>query len=98
MLKNNYIVWICVINDIRIPNICFDQYYNAVLIDIDRCSPINLRYHMFGESTSCMYNIKHLKGKHVTGIQTDHMQLGWLAAFILDNTQDEHNRTWAQQN
>ena len=42
---------------------------------------------------------QHLQGKHpnITGIHTDRLWLWWLAAYILDNTKNEHNREWSEQ-
>ena len=88
-------------NDIRLPNICFNANYEAILIDVDRCAWINSLHPMFGGAQSCMYKIKHFKqDKKVTGAHTDYMQLGWLVAFILDNdghTNNEHLRDWDTQ-
>ena len=86
-------------NDVRLPNICFNEQFQAVLIDMDRLCSIECLHVLFGESNSCLYQIENLQNKEaVTGKQTDLMQLGWMAALILDHTQDEHIRVWEEQN
>lgn len=43
-------------NDIRLPNVCFDESYRAILIDIDRINDISEPFDMFESSSSCMYD------------------------------------------
>ena len=83
-------------NDVRIPNICFNEAFEAVLIDVDRVYDVHSIHPLFGESTSCLYQIQHFKGEF-DGKNTDFMQVGWLAAFILDHSQHEHSRKWKDQ-
>jgi len=68
--------------DIRLENVCFNQQYEPVLIDLDRSRDITLRAILYGKS--CMYVTK------MTPAQIDWMQLGWLAAWILHCEGDYH--------
>ena len=84
-------------NDIRLPNICFNEDYEAVLIDIDSTRGIDTLHEYFiNGAPSCMYNVKELQieTRNVTGKQTDYMQLGWMVTYILDPSADEHDRTF----
>ena len=84
-------------NDIRLPNICFNEDYEAVLIDIDStCGIDRLHDYFINGVRSCMYNVKELQieTRNVTGKQTDYMQLGWMVTYILDPSADEHDRTF----
>ena len=80
-------------NDIRLPNICFDGEYQAILIDIDWITPRINTFHMFDtDSTSCMYRRVHFM---TDGRNTDYMQLGWMVAWVLDHHgKNEHERKW----
>jgi len=68
--------------DIRLENVCFNEQYEPVLIDLDRSRDITLRTILYGKS--CMYVTK------MTPAQIDWMQLGWLAAWILHCEGDYH--------
>ena len=63
-------------NDVRQPNVCFDDEYEPVLIDLDRCSKSGKISSTYG--ASCMYPFAD------TGHKFDYMQLGWLVAWVLD--------------
>lgn len=92
-------------NDVRLPNICFNEQYEAVLIDLDRCYNIEtLSPYFVMNVKSCMYGLHHmtkelrgnLTGK-CDGQFTDFFQLGWLVAWIVGDDGDEHNRKWETQ-
>ena len=82
-------------NDIRLPNICFDTEYRAVLIDLDRVTRCNKPYGMFysnDENTSCMYKRVPFMND---GRNTDYMQLGLMVAWAIDHSgKSEHDRKW----
>ena len=82
-------------NDIRLPNICFDTEYRAVLIDLDRVTRRNKPYGMFysnDENTSCMYKRVPFMND---GRNTDYMQLGLMVAWAIDHSgKSEHDRKW----
>ena len=84
-------------NDIRLENVCFNDQFQVVLIDIDRYYPASKLHPMFTSSsgTSCMYRSVHTL---CNGYQTDFFQLGWLISWVLDSTgEDYHGRTWESQ-
>ncbi len=41
--------------DIRLPNICFNESYEAVLIDLDFCQSVTEKGVLNGECESCLY-------------------------------------------
>ena len=51
-------------NDVRLPNFCFDSSFNAILVDLDRCTPLSVRYFQYNSPypSSCMYK-SDLSGK-----------------------------------
>ena len=57
------------IYDVRLPNICFDDNNNAVLIDLDRCDSVESSALLM---KGCMY-------KKFGPQEHDWLQLGWLA-------------------
>lgn len=69
--------------DIHLENICFkeesDGSFIAVLIDLDRCAPVNEESE-FAYCESCMY--KEPTGQTFTNENYDWMQLGWLAVWV----------------
>ena len=81
-------------NDVRLPNVCFDNDYNAVLIDIDSCEdvrecPPTLSTALTGES--CMYTRpKTISAEEFTGEKMDYMQLGWLVVQVLTQSPSYH--------
>ena len=75
-------------NDVRLPNICFDDKLEAVLIDLDRCVPMG-ESSWFVNFASCMYQRPPHAGKDFCW---DFMQLGWMLAWILCPTGDYHSR------
>lgn len=83
-------------NDARLPNVCFNDKYEAVIIDVDRCYDIEGLHPYFATLSSCMYENFREMGAPI-GQFTDYMQLGWMVAWILDNSQDEHAREWEEQ-
>lgn len=76
-------------NDVRLPNICFDDDFNAVLIDLDRASADGSS-DLVGTIDSCMYNVPHDK----CDFSLDFIQLGWLLAWVLYSVGDYHQRKW----
>ena len=87
-------------NDIRLPNICFDSKYQAVLIDLDRVTILSENFYMFysqDSDSSCMYRIPFSGSKPYDGRNTDYMQLGWLVAWVIDHSGRQHNRKWETQ-
>ena len=88
-------------NDVRLPNICFNQQFEAVLIDLDRCYCIdyfdrmlNLHPYVGSGQYGCMYE---MLATYTTGEEQDFLQLGWLIARILNPGGDEHDRAWVNQ-
>uniref|UniRef100_A0A1X7TF44 Protein kinase domain-containing protein n=1 Tax=Amphimedon queenslandica TaxID=400682 RepID=A0A1X7TF44_AMPQE len=79
-------------NDLRLPNVCFNSEYEAILIDLDACTPAEYRHSSFSGANSCMYKAQHLPHDG----STDYMQLGWLIVNVLDPTGDEHNRKYEE--
>lgn len=88
-------------NDLRLPNICFNEQYEAVLIDLDRCCDnTTISPYFSGTVISCMYNCDNqAKFPSPIGKSTDLYQLGWLVAWIVDvdDKVDEHRRKWDSQ-
>ena len=87
--------------DIRLPNICFNRAYDAILIDLDRCVFWN-EYPaaaMSFEGISCMYERpKTIAEEDFNGQHLDYIQLGWLVAWVLSEDSDYHTREWMEQN
>ena len=87
-------------NDLRLENICFNDQYKAVLIDMDRCYSSSDIYPGFLESSSlnsCMYRLSSAECSFQSG-KTDYFQLGWLVAWVLDRSSSHyHNRKWESQ-
>ena len=73
-------------NDICLENICFDTSFNAFLIDVDRCTYIDCAFD--GSAPSCMHP------RNLPPSCTDYVQLGWLAAWVLNPTGQYHERKW----
>ena len=76
-------------NDVRLPNICFSDQLDAVLIDLDRACEGGTP--LVGTATSCMYVRPRDAGPDFC---LDFMQLGWLLAWVLHPEGDYHQRTW----
>ena len=75
--------------DIRLDNICFNQSFQPVFIDLDRNMTVSEKKVMYTDSHSCMY-VEGMRAGH-----TDWIQLGWLIAWVLDeNCTDYHGRTF----
>ena len=87
--------------DIRLPNICFNRAYDAILIDVDRCVFWN-GYPAAAVSLagrSCMYKRpKTIEREHFNGKHLDYLQLGWLVAWVLSEDSEYHTREWRKQN
>ena len=76
-------------NDVRLPNICFSDQLDAVLIDLDRACEGGTP--LVGTATSYMYVRPRDAGPDFC---LDFMQLGWLLAWVLHPEGDYHQRTW----
>ena len=61
--------------DIRLQNICFDEEYMPVFIDLDRCKRSSLRPYV---GKGCMYSMRD------SASQTDWLQLGLMVCWVLD--------------
>ena len=87
--------------DIRLPNICFNRAYDAILIDMDRCVFWN-NYPALATSLagkSCMYKRPEtIEKEHFNGKHLDYLQLGWLVAWVLSEDSEYHTREWKMQN
>lgn len=89
-------------NDVRLPNVCFDDNFHPVLVDIDRCCGIDKLHPMFlgsNSEESCMYCITMpcIKRTFTSGKETDYFQLGWLVAWVLNKEGNYHERKWDTQ-
>ena len=89
-------------NDLRLPNICFNSRFEAVIIDIDMCASSGLDTNVSAESclyqipTECLKQFKEVDLPY--GQKRNYMQLGWMIAYILDHKgKDEHMRTWEKE-
>ena len=76
-------------NDVRLPNICFNDQLDAVLIDLDRAC--EGRTSLVTIIDSCMYDRPRGAGPDFC---LDFMQLGWLLAWVLHPQGNYHQRTW----
>lgn len=81
-------------NDVRLPNVCFNDKFEPVLIDLDRACSLYQLHPYFSNPTcvSCMYKIH--RSHCTTGVQSDYFQLGWLVAWILSPGEKYHERKW----
>ena len=68
-------------NDVRLPNVCFNERFQPVLIDLDRCSKSKKIIRPYG--SSCMYSLMGFT------CDNDYAQLGWLVAWVLDKDKTE---------
>lgn len=77
-------------NDIRLPNICFDEDFKVKFIDLDRATTLIMRY-TYEARMGCMYD--NIKG---TSADVDMVQLGWMVAAIVHPVAADHyhNRVW----
>ena len=87
--------------DVRLPNVCFNINYDAVLIDMERSGRIGDRAYstkLFGLcDTSCMYRRSEKFVGRFTEDLLDNVQLGWLLVWVLNPTEDYHEREWKEQ-
>ena len=72
--------------DIRLDNICFNQQFKPILIDLDRSEMLGTDLGEESVYASCMSRRAMSPGK------TDWMQLGWMIAWILEPGEDYHDR------
>ena len=82
-------------NDIRLPNVCFNDKFEVVLIDFERAYGVEqLSPFYLEEVTSCMYRVS--MKKITSGITSDCAQVGWLIAYIMDpSCENERGRKWS---
>ena len=66
--------------DIRLPNICFDDSFEPIFIDLDRCRRNN-KYIGVG----CMYN------KQYNSFRQDWLQLGLLVSWVINPGNNYHS-------
>lgn len=82
-------------NDIRLPNICFNDEFKPVFVDFDMCESVTELHPLFGDPPSCMYELPNDESINFNGIKTDYLQVGWLVAYILLHGEGSyHNRNW----
>ena len=74
--------------DIRLENVCFNEQYEPVLIDLDRSIAITRSPISYGKS--CMYV------SEMTPDQIDWIQVGWLAAWVLHCEGEYHERKFQE--
>lgn len=79
-------------NDVRLDNVCFNDDYEAVLIDLDRCV-LSSDPTPFLHGGSCMYNAP----RDFSGPQLDWMQLGWMAPWVLDYTDTATHKSYHER-
>ena len=72
--------------DIRLDNICFNQQFKPILIDLDRSEGIGTDKVDESDYASCMSR------SDLSPEKTDWMQLGWMIAWILEPGEDYHDR------
>lgn len=70
-------------NDIRLENICFSRDFDAVLIDLERCTPVIKVHPLMGASPTCMYQFPDTADYTFDGKHSNYMQLGWLVAWVV---------------
>ena len=82
--------------DVRLPNVCFNSNFDAVLIDMERCTLVDTfpNICMQLDTLSCMYETPHGMTGIFTARRMDYMQLGWLLVWVLHNRGDYHKRKW----
>ena len=87
-------------SDVRLPNICFDTTYNAVLIDLDRCVRIwkGIPTAAAAYNKGCMYKRpKFVATEDFNAQHMDYVQLGWIVAWVLSEEEEYHYREWEKQ-
>ncbi len=87
--------------DIRLPNFCFNENFEVVIIDVDFSTDISR--HLRSMSDSCLYCIPDtllgiFKSSNLKpGQKIDYMQVGWMIGYIIDDTTGYHERNWDSQ-
>ena len=87
-------------NDVHLGNVCFNDDYKPVLIDMERVKGLSRLHPLFssGSVKSCMYSLPTPRQNFVFG-RSDYFQLGWLVAWVLDDSSTNyHLWTWEEQN
>ena len=71
--------------DIRLQNICINEQYHAVLIDVDRVTDIDSPALLRNYGLSCMYTIPSNvhPPETFTFVNRDYMQLGYLISYVI---------------
>ena len=75
-------------SDVRLPNICFDQEENAVLIDLQLAETSDIEFRNSVKSLqteSCLYRRPKGLEEDVTAGMFDYIQLAWLLVWVLEN-------------
>ena len=71
-------------NDLRLPNMCFNEQYEAVLIDLERCYDINQQHPFLGAlNNSCMYNFESVKSYGQLTHRPIHNLGGWWLGLLM---------------
>ena len=72
--------------DIRLDNICFNQQFKPILLDLDRSEWIGTDFVEESAYASCMSR------SDLSPEKTDWLQVGWMLAWILEPGEDYHDR------
>ena len=81
--------------DVRLPNVCFNSAHDAVLIDVERCRALSKEISL--EYEGCMYRKPETMTAKWCSEKMDFVQLGWLILWLLNPTENYHNRYWEDQ-
>lgn len=82
-------------NDVRLPNICFNENFEVIFIDLERVTEVDQTY-TTTDKVSCIYD--KIECEVATrGASSDFVQLGWLVAWVLHQTADYHKRSFDTQ-
>ena len=77
-------------NDIRLPNICFDEDFKVKFIDLDRATMLSSRY-TYEAGMGCMYD-------NIEGTSADVAMVQLVAAIVHPVAADHyHNRVWEME-
>jgi len=79
-------------SDVRLPNVGFNVNCDAVLIDMERCTPVDEQspFCLQLGMQSCMYRKPETMQGVFTAKRMDYVQLGWLLVWMLNCTGDYH--------
>jgi len=79
-------------NDVRLENVCFSKEFDAIFIDLERCTSVDDVHPLMGASPSCMYRFPEKADYSFNGKNSDYLQLGWLVAWVLHRSDSYHER------